>query len=97
MNYKIKGTYRLGLIVFIYTDEEHNVVFKPEKNQLNSEKISPVVGALYAEPGAWNTSLTSQLWVAVHSINGLGPVRPVVVISSTFELDGMKAVELKKA
>ncbi|CAE7215022.1 unnamed protein product, partial [Symbiodinium sp. CCMP2456] len=78
--------------------QEHPVVFKPEKNQLtNSEKVTPVVGALYAEPESWTTSLTSLVWVVVHSINGLGPVRPVVIISSTFELDGMKAVELKKA
>ena len=74
------------------------MVFKPEKNQLtNSEKVSPVVGALYAEPESWTTSLTSLAWVVIHSINGLGPVRPVIIISATFELDGMKAVELKKA
>ncbi|CAE7272121.1 unnamed protein product [Symbiodinium microadriaticum] len=78
--------------------KEHPVVFKPEKNQLtNSEKVSPVVGALYAEPESWTTSLTSLAWVVIHSINGLGPVRPVIIISATFELDGMKAVELKKA
>ncbi|CAE7444301.1 unnamed protein product [Symbiodinium sp. CCMP2592] len=77
---------------------EHSVVFKPEKNQLNStEKVTPVLGALYAEPESWNTSLTSAVWVVVHSINGLGPVRPVIIIPATFELDGMKAVELKKA
>ncbi|CAE7865218.1 unnamed protein product [Symbiodinium sp. KB8] len=74
--------------------KEHKVFFRPDKAQLTG-KMTQVNSALLSEVSSWNSSLTKQCWVMQHSINGLGPVRPVIVFPHDFEVPASKCMELK--
>ena len=51
-----------------------------------SENTTQSNGALLADVAAWESCVTKVIWVVNHTINGLGPVRPIVVFTSSLEL-----------
>ena len=80
--------------MYLAMQQEHQVVFRPKKNQ-TSGRINQTNAALMADFGKWNTRVTRVMWVTSHSINGLGPIRPVVVVGVPFELPAKMCLELK--
>ena len=74
--------------------EEHRVVFRPDKGQTTG-KITQTNAGLLTGMNKWESCVTRTVWVTSHSINGLGPVRPVVVFTTAFQLPAMKCLELK--
>ena len=55
-----------------------------------SENTTQSNGALLADVAAWESCVTKVIWVVNHTINGLGPVRPIVVFTSSLELRNSK-------
>ena len=83
--------------------QDHKVAFKPKPGQLGENasgsvaSISQAMGGLAMPCHFWNTKVTAVVWMVRWTVNGLSPIRPVVVWLADPVLDGCRALKLEAA
>ena len=71
--------------------QDQNIIFKPDELAGQaSAGVTQNMGALAMPCGYWNTKATQVLWQTKWTVNGLTPIRPVVVWNVDHVLDGKK-------
>ena len=81
------------LATFIGCVQDQQIAFKPDELEgQSSAGITQNMGALTMPCGHWNTKMTQIVWQARWTVNGLTPIRPVVVWSVDYTLDGTKCL-----
>ena len=76
--------------------QDQVVVFKPD--DLAGQATGGAtqnMGALAMPCGYWNTKSTQVLWQTKWTVNGLSPIRPVVVWNVDHTLDGKTCLLVK--
>ena len=80
----------------IYCVQDQQITFKPDELEGQSTTgITQNMGALTMPCGHWNTKMTQIVWQVRWTVNGLTPIRPVVVWTVEHTLDGKKCLLLE--
>ena len=84
---------KVFLATFIGRVQDQQIAFKPDELEgQSSAGITQNMGALTMPCGHWNTKMTQIVWQARWTVNGLTPIRPVVVWNVDHTLDGKKCL-----